>query len=257
MFGFFKKKKTVALVEQPAPQVAEAMQPSADSLAKLAEWESKLTGIKEGFYAAIEAAKVASESLIASGGCDLNALDFAWAGVEKRLEKDQKALYRAWSSTDTILSRDEMEFTEQRALAETEYHEENNELEIAHVGAYREAKARAAQAKLELAGDPNTRIQVAHCIGEWQAFEHWREMKRAEMRIGRHRKTQDVPMDLLHALNLAAKQYWETALGTEAELVPHLRAHLPKTIDARMKGTRRILRDHWQWRAYEDSLQEN
>ena len=45
----------------------------------------------------------------------------------------------------------------------------------------------------------------------------------------------------------------ETALGIEAKMVPHLEPHLPNTLDARMKEARKVLRHHWQWRAYEES----
>ena len=210
VFGLFKKKKTDSFVDHAALHevpVGQGMQPSAASIAKLAEWDAKIAELKEGFHAAIEEAKVASQPLIASGECDLQALDLIWAVVDKRLEKDQKALYRAWSSTDTILSRDELDLALQRALAETQYHEENNELEIAHVGAYREAKARAAQARLALSEDANTKIQVARYIGEWEAFGHWQDMKRAEMRIGLYEKTRDVPMELLHEFHRSAQLF--------------------------------------------------
>ena len=106
---------------------------------------------------------------------------------------------------------------------------------------------------IQVAQHPSEVWSVARWVGEWDAFGHWQDMKRAEMRIGRYRHTKDVPMALLHDFHAAAQNYWETSLAVEAQLVPHLVAHLPTTIDARMKVVRRILRDHWQWRAFEEA----
>jgi len=93
---------------------------------------------------------------------------------------------------------------------------------------------------------------AARWVGEWDAFPYYQIMKRAEVRIGRYRSSKDVPMDLLHEFHDAAQSHWRTALGVEAHLVPHMASHVARTVDARMIGARRLLRQHWQWRAFEE-----
>jgi hypothetical protein len=223
------------------------------SITKVREWDAAIAHHKEGILSLILQATHNSEALLASVPCDYNALDRLWAPLDGHLERADKALYRAWSSTETILSRDSAVTDAQRAIEETKYYEENNELAIACEAGRRHVMARAAQSMIQVAQHPSEVWSVARWVGEWDAFGHWQNMKRAEMRIGRYRHTKDVPMALLHDYRAAAQNYWEMSLTVEAQLVPHLVAHLPKTIDARMKEARRLLRDHWQWRAFEES----
>jgi hypothetical protein len=245
MFGLFGKKKTKASsgaeVQDSSPQVLPA------TGQKLAEWDATIAQIKGEFHALIEEKRQESEALVPSGNVD--AVDRLWAAVESQLEKSQKALFRAWSSTETVVGRDE-QAAHELPPAETKYHEENNELEIAFQGASRELLARTAQAVMQ--ANASAVQGMAHFIGKWEGFPHWQNMQRAHMRIDRYRSTKDVPMELLHQYHDAAQAYWSTACGAEARLVPHLVSHLPKTIEARMKESRKFLRNHWQWRSYEE-----
>ena len=109
------------------------------------EWDAAIVHHKEGILSLVVQATHDSEPLLASAPCDYNALDRLWAPLATgHLERADKALYRAWSSTETILSRDSAVTDEQRAIEETKYYEEHNELAITCEGGRRRVMARAA-----------------------------------------------------------------------------------------------------------------
>ncbi len=95
-------------------------------------------------------------------------------------------------------------------------------------------------------------VAAARWVGEWDAFGHWQAMCRAEAQIETYRDSRDVPMDLLHYFNAAAENYWRTCLAVEAHLVPEMAKHVPAKLDASMRPARKVLRSHWQWRAFEE-----
>jgi hypothetical protein len=85
-------------------------------------------------------------------------------------------------------------------------------------------------------------------LGEREALEAWAAMRRAEVRIHQFRNARDVPLALLEEFEAAARLYWTTRLGVEAQYVPEDAKYLDTRLAARMKDVERTLRRHWQWR---------
>jgi len=85
-------------------------------------------------------------------------------------------------------------------------------------------------------------------IAEAHALPAWQRLRRAELAIDSYRNTKDVPMALLEAFDAAAKDYWSTRFGVEAELVPEQRPYVAGKVEANLKTTGKKLRQHWQWR---------
>ena len=92
----------------------------------------------------------------------------------------------------------------------------------------------------------------ARWVGEWDAFPHFQAMKRFECQIQQYRNSQDVPLELLKSYHDAAQEYWGTAFGVEAQLVPQMAKDIPNKVAAMMKGAQKLLRQHWQWRSFEE-----
>ena len=90
-------------------------------------------------------------------------------------------------------------------------------------------------------------------VGEWEAFAHWRDMTRAALQIAQYEDKKEVPLALLMDFHDFAQKCWGTTFGVEAQLVPQMASHIPRKVEARMKDANRLLREHWQWREFEDS----
>lgn len=294
VFGLFRRKEKPAAIVEAQPVEAQPVEEASRSTSKVTEWDASIAQITSDFETKLIEAIRQCEPLIASTQSDLSPIDECWGAVDLELERAKKALNRAWSSPNTILSRDPVVSESQHTFQETKLYEGECELELAYQAAYRQVRARAAQAMMQYALDRDAcsrycigcnqalatvlvgqaqNIQCPHCfvaqtvepgqafrvfalaaarwVGEWDAFPHYQTMQRAKQRIERFRNSQKVPMELLHEFHDAAQSYWQTALGVEAHLVPQKTNHLESAIDANMKGARRLLRHHWQWRSFE------
>lgn len=298
MFGLFRKKKAR---RAPTPHPAQhevqhaVVQPSAVVQRRLCEWDAAIVRIRGEFETMVVEALGHSEPLLACVQTDIEPLEQLWESAERQLEKSQRALANAWNGPYSALYGDAAVTEQQLAAEEDKLYIQSTELELALQAAFRQVRARAAQAMMQYAlhQDAGSRyclgcgsglvmclvgqaqnIQCPSCglaqvaepgqafrifagsaarwVGEWDGFVHYQGMRRAETRISRYRNTKDVPMPLLHEFSNAATQYWQTSLGVEAHLVPHLAKHAPATVNARLKDARRLLRNHWQWRAYEE-----
>ena len=89
-------------------------------------------------------------------------------------------------------------------------------------------------------------------IAEGHALPAWQRMKRAELSMESYRDKKDVPMATLEAFDAAARAYWTTRFGIEAEFVPELKKHVAGKVDANLKTANKTLRQYWQWRERQD-----
>jgi hypothetical protein len=263
MFGLFRKKSPSQPTPVPVPAEAQESPPSSAAKieARLSEWREATAQIKSDFAAALAQAITECEPLAAAAQTEIMQIDRIWMPVEAKLERATKALSNAWNRPYTVLYKDPT-CTAQLAAEDAKYCEEENELALAYEAAYRQVRASAAQSMKEYALEQDGASDApesgqafrlfasvaARWIGEWEGLTDWQNMKRAEMRIRRYRKIKEVPMELLHQLHDSARSYWQTALGIEAKFAPHLQSHLERTIEARMKETKKLLGSHWQWR---------
>ena len=256
MFGLFKKKKSApAPIAQepvaPPPQAEQAPSPSAPlgpSQSVLA-WHGEISQIHSEFVAYLQNAVAESQSIVATVESELGALAPIWDPAGRKLDETTELLRRAWNRARTALRRDKA-VTEQQQDDEDLVHDTAySELEIAFQEAQRSARATAV-ANIAEVSYANT---VGLWEGEWQAFSHWRDMTRLALKIQQYKKKTEVPLELLKQYHDVAQQCWQTTFEVEAARMPSMAHHIPNKVTARMKDSRRLLRDHWQWREFEES----
>lgn len=246
MFGLFKKKpKASAPPASPSgqpeaeadPGAAAVMQgPSEASLA----WDNAIVEIQQEFALVLAKASSESQELIAAGS-DFAQIDRLWTLADQDLHKAKDVVSRRWNRA----LRELPEMTEEQSDFEGNKRDiGSTDLDLLYQAAYREMRNSAASLVI-----PET---AALWAGEWQAFPDYCTMIRLEQKIQQFRKTKDVPMELLHEFNDAAQRCWSTTYGVEAQHVPAMASHLERKIDSRMKYARKLLRNHWQWRAMEE-----
>ncbi len=273
MFGLFRKRHTAGLVmvRQAPPLPAQIRDKTT--------W----TALRDRTRAELEERLVQalsdSEPIIAATETDLSAIDQLWDRVDGALHKIQRSLERGWDRLQVDQRALHEELTELELAFEAGRRQARAGAAQAMMqfALHRDARTRHCGAcggglASILVGqaqniecprchtpqtvEPGQAFRVfaaagARWVGEWDAFPHYQVMKCAQVRIECYRHTKDVPMTLLREFHSAARAYWHTAIGVEAHLVPHLRLHVENLVTARMKRARRLLSEHWQWRAYE------
>ncbi len=253
MFGLFKKRKPA-----PAPVTQEAVAaphvepppvaPSGPPQSMLA-WHGEISQIHNEFVAYLQNTVGESQSIVATVESELGALAKVWDPAERQLDTTKELLRRAWNRAGTVLRRDKTVTEQQRDEADLAHDTAYSELEIAFQEAQRSARATAVAAITEV----NYTNTVGLWEGEWQAFPMWRDMTRAALKIQQYKKKTEVPLDLLKQYHDVAQQCWQTTFEVQAARMPDMAHHIPNKVTARMKDSRRLLRDHWQWREFEES----
>ena len=176
MFGLFKKKSKEGSPQSPQErhqaaqgdhvhhQQAEHQPPPVQQgpMPSAIEWDQRLAQIQQEFSQVLAEAVAQSAPLIDAVQNDFSEIERHWRPAEQEKDRAQAAITRVWNSSSRAINR-EHESDEARDFQMNKADYATLEIEIAHQAAYREVRARAANAMLQFALHSDARSR--HCTG--------------------------------------------------------------------------------------------
>lgn len=167
MFGLFKKKPqpvvdTVQEAPQHAPPPVVAPQGPMPSAV---EMDQRIAQTQQEFSALLEQAVAQSIPVADATQNDFAPLEQLWIPIEQERDKATSAMSRTWNACSRAINR-EHESDEAREFQASKVDYASLEIEIAYQGAFRQMRARAAQAMLNFALHSDARSRCCTGCGQ-------------------------------------------------------------------------------------------